>query len=244
MPMMTAEPDSPEALFAAVLAERPAQPLLTWYDRATGDRVELSAKSMANWVAKTHFLLSDELALGVGDAAFVELPAHWISVPVLLGCWTAGLEIVTTPERAAVAFVSPETAGSAEQIGDVYAIAPDSAAVGFRGSPPPDVQDYVRAVRPQPDAWSAVQPPATASDPALDGRSRAEIAAAARGRAAELGMPESARVLSTRQWTSAQGWVDALLAPLAVRGSVVMVRNPEPGTIESLITQERITTQV
>ncbi len=73
--------NSPEALFAAVLAAQPAQPLVTFYDEARGERSELSARSLGNWVAKTHFLLSDELGLGAGDAAFVDLPAHWISVP-------------------------------------------------------------------------------------------------------------------------------------------------------------------
>ena len=127
---------SPEALFAAVLAARPAQPLVTFYDEARGERSELSARSLGNWVAKTHFLLSDELGLGAGDAGFVDLPAHWISVPALLGCWTAGLEVVTDPARAAVAFVQPATAARAKGAPDVFAVAPDSAAVGFAGITP------------------------------------------------------------------------------------------------------------
>ena len=39
---------SPEALFAAVLAARPAQPLVTLYDEARGERSELSAWSLGN----------------------------------------------------------------------------------------------------------------------------------------------------------------------------------------------------
>ena len=80
-----------EALFATLLAEQPSRPFVTFYDDATGERVELSARSLANWVAKTHFLLLDELGLGVGDTALVALPADWITVPILLGCWSAGL---------------------------------------------------------------------------------------------------------------------------------------------------------
>ena len=44
----------------------PARPLLTYDDRGTGERVELSATTTANWVAKTANLLVDELDLEAG----------------------------------------------------------------------------------------------------------------------------------------------------------------------------------
>ena len=53
---------------------------MTYYGDGSHDRAELSARSLANWVAKTHFLLTDELGLGRGNIAYVDLPAHWISV--------------------------------------------------------------------------------------------------------------------------------------------------------------------
>jgi len=84
---------TPEQSFDRLLAAEPSRPFVTYYDEATGERSELSAKSLANWVAKTHHLLGDELGLGVGDTALVALPAHWISVPILLGCLTAGLAL-------------------------------------------------------------------------------------------------------------------------------------------------------
>lgn len=45
----------------------PAAPLVTFYDDATGERVELSARTFDNWVAKTANLLQDELNAGPGD---------------------------------------------------------------------------------------------------------------------------------------------------------------------------------
>lgn len=238
---------SPEGLFDAVLAASPAAPFVTYYDEARGDRAELSAKSLANWVAKTHFLLQDALGLGPGDAAFVDLPAHWISVPALLGCWTAGLEVTTNPARAAVAFVAPDTAARADGVPDVYAVAPDSAAVGFGGNagPAPDgAEDYITAVRPQPDKWPTVHPPGGPADPALDGTSRADLAAAAARRAAELGLAARARVLTTRDWHSAQDWIDTLLAPLAVGGSLVVVRSATDEQVERRAAQERVTNRI
>src|SRR5207249_12140350 len=70
--------DSVEALFAARVASDPTRPIVTFYDDATGERTELSSKSLANWVAKTHFLVLDELGARVGDRAFVSLPVHWL----------------------------------------------------------------------------------------------------------------------------------------------------------------------
>src|SRR5215468_371295 len=70
-------------------ATDPAQPLITWYDDATGDRAELSGATLANWVAKTANLLVDGGGLGPGDRAAVLLPPHWQTAAVLLGCWSA-----------------------------------------------------------------------------------------------------------------------------------------------------------
>ena len=92
-------PTSPEALFDRLLSTDPTAPLLTFYDDSTGERAELSAKSLGNWVAKTHFLLLDELGLAVGDQAVVRLPVHWLAAPVLLGCWFAGLEVLSSTDR-------------------------------------------------------------------------------------------------------------------------------------------------
>ena len=237
-------PATPEALFAALVASAPSRPFVTFYDDSpsgTGERTELSVRSLANWVAKTHFLLTDELALGVGDAAYVDLPADWISVPILLGAWSAGLEVVSSPERAAVAFASTPIT----DVPDVYAIAPGSLSRSFAATAPPDgAGDYVSAVRPQPDAWTAVHPPASPADPALDGVSRSDLVAKAQARAGELGLAPSARVISSREWRAPQDWVDTLLAPLAVGGSLVIVRGGSPEVVARRAEQERATTEV
>ena len=232
---------TPEQLFADLLAAQPGQPFVTYYDEATGERSELSVRSLANWVAKTHFLLLDELGLGPGDAALIALPAHWISVPALLGCLTAGLELTATESSAAVAFVEPGTIAQANGIPDVYAIAPSSAAVGFGASVPAGATDYVVSVRPQPDAWTSVRFGASETDPCIDGRDRAAVVTAARERATELGVPSGARVLTTRDWSGPMDWLDTLLVPLAVGGSVVFVRNASDDVVRRRIEQERAT---
>ena len=52
---------TPEQHFAQIVATDASHPFVTYYAEASGERSELSAKSLANWVAKTHFLLGDEL---------------------------------------------------------------------------------------------------------------------------------------------------------------------------------------
>jgi uncharacterized protein (TIGR03089 family) len=232
--------DTPEALFDTLLRESAARPFVTFYDEASGERSELSAKSLANWVAKTHFLLTDELGLGVGDVAQVALPAHWISVPALLGSLSAGLTITTSALGASAAFVSPATVAAADGVPDIYCIAPQSAAFGLRDTVPDGAQDYVFAVRPQGDAWGAVRPPATAGDLCWDGLTRGEVVEAARSRAAVLGLVDGARVLTSRVWAGPADWLDTLLVPLAVGGSVVYVANaPDEALLERRAGQER-----
>jgi uncharacterized protein (TIGR03089 family) len=196
---------------------------------------------MANWVAKTHFLLTDGLGLGIGDAALVDLPAHWISVPVLFGCWSAGLAVVHSAATAAVAFVQPATLESADGVPDVFAIAPDTAASGFGDTPPAGAQDYVAAVRPQPDTWATVHSPGGPLDPALGKLTRVEVAELAHQRAIELGLAPGARVMSERTWSDTDDWIDTLLAPLAVGASIVLVAHADPSKHAIRVEQERVT---
>jgi uncharacterized protein (TIGR03089 family) len=236
---------TPEQLFSDLLAAAPGRPFVTYYDEASGERSELSVKSLANWVAKTHFLLLDELGLGVGDTALIALPAHWISVPAVLGCLTAGLALTEEPGAAAVAFVQPTSAASAAGVADVYAIAPSSAAVGLGDDRPEGVADFVASVRPQADAWAGVQLPAGDADPLMAGRTRAEVVAWAQARAGELGVPSGARVLTTRDWAGPADWLDTLLVPLVLGGSIVYVRNaPDDAVVARRMDQERAAVRV
>jgi uncharacterized protein (TIGR03089 family) len=226
---------TPERQFAALLAADQSRPFVTYYDEQSGERSELSVKSLTNWVVKTHHLLTTELGLGVGDTAFVALPAHWISVPVLLGCLTAGLAI-NDETPADVAFVTPESLGAARDVPDVFAIAPEAAALGLRGTVPQPAQDYVTAVRPHEDKWPSVQLPGSPADPCFPGRTRGEVAHLA----AASGLPPGARVLTTRTWQSPQDWIDSVLAPVAVGGSLVIVANcADEDVIARRMDQER-----
>jgi len=229
---------TPEALFDARLARDPGGPLITFYDDATGERAELSAKSLANLIAKTYALLTDSLGLAPGDTAQVSLPVHWLAVPVLFGCWYAGLTV--QPGRpSSVAFAD---AGSLAAL----AAADETFVTSLRpmaqpDTPPAGAEDYTTAVRPMPDAWAGVRPLAGPADPALAELSRAELAGAAERRAAELGLTTGGRLLWTRPWQQPADWISALLAPLTVGGYTVLVGNPDAGLLDRRATAERVT---
>jgi hypothetical protein len=69
----------------------------------------------------------------------------------------------------------------------------------------------------------------------LDGASRADVVVRAEARAAELDLDAGARILTTRD-----DWLDALLVPLAIGGSVVIVRNAAPDVVARRAEQERV----
>jgi hypothetical protein len=116
-----------------------------------------------------------------------------------------------------------------------------SAAVGFGGTPPPGAEDYVTAVRPQEDKWPSVRLTAGPDDPCLPGRSRGEVMELAAERAARLGLAAGGRLLSTHAWYGVVDWVDDVLAPLAVGGSVVFVVNATDDVLARRAEQERVT---
>ena len=82
------------AVLDPLLAADPAGPRITYYDDATGERIELSTVTMANWAAKTANLLRDEMGAGPGTRVAVLLPAHWQTAAVLFGIWWIGSEVL------------------------------------------------------------------------------------------------------------------------------------------------------
>src|SRR3954464_16079887 len=86
----------PAALLANVRTRNPSGPLLTHYDDATDERVELSATTLDNWVAKTANLLQDEFDVGPGSTVAVALPVHWQTAAVLLAVWSCGATVLDT----------------------------------------------------------------------------------------------------------------------------------------------------
>jgi len=121
---------TPAELLQSELRRDGTRPLLTWYDDSSGERVELSVATAANWAAKTANLLADEHGLSPGDTISLGPPSHWLSVVAALGAWTAGIAVDVS--------------------GD------DGGALSLPGEP----TSFMRSVLPQPDALLVAPPDA------------------------------------------------------------------------------------
>ncbi|MFD3665345.1 TIGR03089 family protein [Streptomyces sp. NPDC058659] len=246
---MNASDRTPADLLRSALAADPARPLVTFYDDATGERVELSVATFANWVAKTANLLQGELSAGPGDRLALLLPAHWQTAVWLLACSSVGVavEVGGDPADADVVVAGPETletglACSGERI--ALSLAP----MGRRfPAPPAGYADYAVEVPSQGDRFAPFVP-VDAEAPALvvDGteRSGTQLVEQARVDAAALGLAPGSRLLSGLGYGTWQGLSSGLYAPLAAGGSVVLCRNLAqlaPEALEKRVESERVT---
>jgi uncharacterized protein (TIGR03089 family) len=232
-------------LLDPVLAAAPARPLITFYDDATGERIELSAVTTANWVAKAANLLRDECDVEPGGRVAVLLPAHWQTASVLLAAWSCGAEVVGEPAEADLVLCDAgrlDLALAAEPAGGVVALSLDAFGRGIEGLPA-GVVDFATEVRLHGDEFVPWEP-VPADAPALDGTPAADVAARAAARAADLGFSASSRVLSTRDWSSREDLVDGLLAVLAAGASLVQVAHADASRLERRYETEKCTTRL
>lgn len=232
------------AILDPLMASDPAGPRITYYDDATGERIELSTATLANWAAKTANLLRDELGAGPSTRVAVLLPAHWQSAAVYFGIWWIGAEVVLgIGESADIALCiadrlaeADEIVGMGSGIGEVAVLSLDPF-----GKPAADlpvgVTDYATAVRVHGDQIVPERSPG----PALNGRGVDEVLAAARESAAAQGITASDRVLSSAGWDTGDELVEHLLAVFAVGASLVQVANPDPALADRRRATEKVT---
>ncbi|CAN3127804.1 TIGR03089 family protein [Mycobacterium sp. smrl_JER01] len=226
------------AILDPLMAANPAGPRITYYDDATGERIELSTATLANWAAKTGNLLRDELGATPGSRVAVLLPAHWQTAAVLFGIWWIGAEAVFGGD-ADIALCTADRIDDADAsvgVGEVAVLSLDPF-----GKPVPDLPvgltDYATAVRVHGDQIVPERSPG----PALDGRSADEVLAAARASASAQELTGSDRVMSSAAWESGDDVVQQLLALYVVGASLVLVANPDPGLLERRRETEKLT---
>jgi uncharacterized protein (TIGR03089 family) len=234
----------PVDLLRRALAAEPSRPLVTFYDDATGERVELSVKTFDNWVAKTTNLLLDGLGAEPGGRVALALPVHWQTAVWLYACWSAGLTAV------------PVDQGDIPGDADIVAAAPgrlDAAlathadVVGLSlhalGAPldecPSGITDYAIEVRAYGDHFTAaVSEDAPAVELAGRTMTGAQLVAAA------AGTPPGTRALTTVSYATPDGLINGLVGPLTSGGSVIICQNLEETGLERRISVERATTVV
>ena len=157
---MNASHRTPADLLRSTLATDPARPLITFYDDATGERVELSVATFANWVSKTANLLQGDLGAAPGDRLALLLPAHWQSAVWLLACSSVGVavEIGEDPSAADIVVTGPDTLDEARACGGERVALALRPLGGRFPQPPQGFVDYAVEVPGQGDRFAPYTP--------------------------------------------------------------------------------------
>jgi uncharacterized protein (TIGR03089 family) len=254
-PSFAASARTPAELLAALVASDPGRPRVTWYDDAEGptrgERVEFSARVLANWTAKAANLLVDELDLEPGDEVVLALPTHWRALYWSLAVWSAGGVVVVpagpddVPDDPRVLVVTARTAGLAvgSAAGSLVAVSLPALSRGWADGPlPAGAVDEAAVLTGQGDVFAPFDDPdpnglalRVGSGPQARAWTSAGLLSDARRAASTL--PERARVLRTEGPAAA---VD-LLAPWTVDGSLVLVRDPDPALLDDRLRAEQVT---
>jgi uncharacterized protein (TIGR03089 family) len=229
--------------FAEVLASQlrrdPGRPLVTFYDDATGERVELSVTTYANWVAKTAGLMQDELDLTRGDKVRIDLPTHWLG-PVWLGAaWSLGLTV--TSSDADLAVCGPATLTEYADSGKpLVAISLRPLAGRFTDPLPTGVVDYGEVVFGQPDAFAPYDPP-SGDDPAWEDPDATATQADLLDAAASAELALDGHRLLTDVNPCTRSGTATLLGPLQAGGGTIWVAHPDESRWDHRRESERAT---
>jgi len=242
-------PHAPTVLAALdhALRSEPSRPLVTYYDGASGERVELSVVTFTNWVHKIANLLGDELMLEPDDVVGVRLPTHWQSAVCIVGAWTAGLAVrldADAPEPA-VSFVGPNaTDDPAAVAGRVVACSLRPLGGPFVDPLPAGWLDFATEVPPQPDALIAAPGGGPEVVALVDGGvaiSHADLAARAEDAAIDSGLLSAGRLLTDANPARRSDLLVALVTPILLGGSVVLVAHCDDRRRADIAAQERVT---
>lgn len=80
------------------LSADPSRPRVTYYNDASGERIELSGSTVLRWVNKAGNWLQDEMDAGPGTTVNLALPQdHWRTVPWILAVWAVGATLTDDP---------------------------------------------------------------------------------------------------------------------------------------------------
>jgi len=212
-----------------------AKPRITTYDDTDGpthgERIELSARVLSNWVSKAANALQDEFDVAPGTVVRLDLPPHWRTAYWALATWSAGGAVgVGTPAPgdatdAVLVTTDPEAAGAARDAGTRAVLVTLAGLARAATVPvPPGVMDEARELSTHGDQFDPWEE-ADDDDPAL-------VRGGERTAYADLVVPQGdtaeRRHLTT---TDTADFLSACLSLWAADGSVVLSRGEAPADV-------------
>jgi uncharacterized protein (TIGR03089 family) len=243
---------TPADLLAARVRDAGPAPLVTFYDDVSGERTELSATTLANWVAKTANLLADEFDVGPGSTVALALPVHWQTAAVLLGVWSCGAAVLDTAGEDDDRFASADVVLAAadrlppleeQELPELMGLSLHPLGLGMAGYVGP-ARDFALEVRAHGDVFTALQPIDPTAPGLLLGGLELSIGGlvdTATELAGRLGLVPGDRVLVDERAATEAGPVAWLLAPLAAGASLVLCHHPDAAVLSRRASMERVT---
>lgn len=222
---------TPADVLASLVLNDAGRPRVTCYDDTpgptSGERIELSAKVLANWTSKAANALQEEWDLGPGSTVRLALPPHWRSLYWALASWSVGATVVLDEEPADLVVTDDRTRLEAATPGVLVTLA--GLARSAAEAVPPGVMDEARELSTYGDQFTAFDEPAT-TDPAL------RVGGSTGGGAPRVWaygavVPQRDWPRGVRLHTATGSLPDLLtdaLGAWALDGSLVLSRGPEP----------------
>lgn len=218
-------------LLAHLLNADAATPRLTVYNESTGARMDFSAQTLDNWVAKIANMLEEELDLEPDSTIAIDVPTSWQAAVIALGALAAGLtfDFGESAALADVVFTSPSRYLAAQERqpqADIVLISDDPFGRGIvesGGDLPTGAIDFGPTVRFYGDQYFGKTQPLP------------ELVAPRGG---------AERLLSTG-WSDKASFTRAVLDPLAAGGSAVIVAGLCPASrLDEIAANEKVTARL
>ena len=234
-------PDTtPAALLARLVAADPGRPRVTVYDDTDGptrgERVELSARVVANWVAKAANLLQDELDVGPGDTVRLDLPPHWRTLYWAFAVWSVGACVVVGEDPVGdPAVVVTDEPGTGDAPGRLVVVTLAALARSAPEPVPAGAVDEARELATHGDVFVPWEDP----DPAAAGLRTGGTEVTLGDLVPDATGPGERVHTST---TDTEAFLRTALAAWAGDGSVVLTRGtPDPEVLRRRLASEGVT---
>ena len=231
-----------------------ASPFVTFYNQASGERIELSGTTFDNWVAKTANFLHDDFDVTAGANIGLELPPHWLTPVWIAAIGKVGSTVLAGPRinpryspLLDAVVVGPDSVTQPPDADEVIACSLRPLGLPFSDPLPPGVVDYSAEVRAHGDYFGSPQQ-VPADQPVLvigtSAWQQPELLEAAAELAHQWGVTKGGRLLvndADHDRTHPNLWLAQFTVPIVADCSVVIVRNATSGELDHIAQQEQVT---
>lgn len=205
-----------------------AKPRITTYDDtdgpSRGERIELSARVLGNWVSKAANALQDEFDIAPGSVVRLDLPPHWRTAYWALATWSVGATVCLDSDVTADLLITTDPGEAAASSSPAVLVTLAGLARSAAVPVPEGVMDEAKELSTHGDQFAAWEEPTDDDTALIAGGERTAYA----GLVATQPSTAERRHLAT---TSTADFLRACLALWAADGSVVLSRGEAPADV-------------